>query len=138
MLSGIRFGPLRCLFTSPLSRGIHLTPAVGEVNTTGRAKATKGKRVAATEGDSGAKVAETPAEESDDAVIQQGSLLTAEAINTPDTSDEGPVKGQKVTSRGYVGWVLTQSKPYKTMKPGRTNYINGLNRPFPLNPAFRP
>ncbi|KAJ2085206.1 hypothetical protein GGI09_006949 [Coemansia sp. S100] len=138
MLSGIRFGPLRCLFTSPLSRGIHLTPAVGEANKTGRTNTTKGKRVAATKADSSATPTETPVDESDDSAIQQGGLITAEAVDTPDTSDEKPVKGQKVTSRGYVGWVLTQSKPYKMMKPGRTNYINGLNRPFPLNPAFRP
>ncbi|KAJ2328903.1 hypothetical protein GGI00_004072 [Coemansia sp. RSA 2681] len=138
MLAGIRFGPLRCLLTSPLSRGLHSTPAVGEANKTGRANAGRGKRVAAAEGDSTAKVAETSVDENDDSAIQQGSLLTAEAINTADASEDGPPKNQKVTSRGYVGWVLTQSKPYKTMKPGRTNYINGLNRPFPLNPAFRP
>ncbi|KAJ2897454.1 hypothetical protein GGI21_004942 [Coemansia aciculifera] len=144
MLAGIRFGPLRCLFASPLSRGIHLTPAVGEANKTGRANAGgRSKRVAATaaattEGEGAAKATQAPVDENDDSATQQGSLLTAEAINTADPTEDGPPKNQKVTSRGYVGWVLTQSKPYKTMKPGRTNFINGLNRPFPLNPAFRP
>ncbi|KAJ2415627.1 hypothetical protein GGI10_001569 [Coemansia sp. RSA 2530] len=121
-----------CAFFSAL-------PVIGEGKKTDRANATKGQRTAAaTEGDSGAKATEVPVDEADEAVIQQGSLLTAEAIDTPDTSDEKPMKGGKVTSRGYLGWVLTQSKPYKTMKPGRTNFINGSNRPFPLNPAFRP
>ncbi|KAJ2437347.1 hypothetical protein GGF42_008659, partial [Coemansia sp. RSA 2424] len=101
MLAGIRFGPLRCLLTSPLSRGLHSTPAVGEANKTGRANAGRGKRVAAAEGDSTAKVAETSVDENDDSAIQQGSLLTAEAINTADASEDGPPKNQKVTSRGY-------------------------------------
>ncbi|KAJ2742277.1 hypothetical protein GGI20_004596 [Coemansia sp. BCRC 34301] len=138
MLAGIRFSPLRCLFTSPLSRGIHSTLAVAEANTTGRANASPDKRTATTEGESTAKATEMPVDESDDSAIQQGSLLTSEAITATGASEDGPPKSQKVTSRGYIGWVLTQSKPYKTMKPGRTNYINGLNRPFPLNPAFRP
>ncbi|KAJ2002376.1 hypothetical protein GGI06_005739, partial [Coemansia sp. S85] len=101
----IRLGPLRCLFTSPVSRGLHSTSILGEGKKTDRANATKGQRTAAaTEGDSGAKATEVPVDEADEAVIQQGSLLTAEAIDTPDTSDEKPMKGGKVTSRGYLGW----------------------------------
>ncbi|KAJ1986689.1 hypothetical protein GGI04_006176, partial [Coemansia thaxteri] len=139
MLSSIRTGSLRCVFATPLSRGIHLSRVLAD-DKASKSGPGRGKRVVATEGAIYAEAAEIASKgEEEDAALQQGSsILTAQPIDSVNALDDKPQKSEKVTSRGYMGWVLTQSKPYKNMKPGQTNYINGSNRPFPLNPFFRP
>lgn len=83
---------------------------------------------------------------------ETGSMLTAEPIKAtmPADGEEGDSdsfrrgrkkgSGREISEQtpGYRGWLETEGDPkYKDAKSGQNNYVGG-NRPFPLNPWFRP
>ncbi|KAJ2721642.1 hypothetical protein GGI07_003826 [Coemansia sp. Benny D115] len=86
-----------------------------------------------------AKKSDTNTNEPND--IEEPRLLRAQSVMATEDADaaETPTRGRKKTERalGYKGWLLTEGKRYKQPTPGRTAYVGGLNRPFPLNPFFR-
>ncbi|KAJ1725200.1 hypothetical protein LPJ53_000623 [Coemansia erecta] len=76
--------------------------------------------------------------EDEEALADEPQILRAEPVQAMANTDEQPKKDKAERSLGYKGWMITEGGAYKTVRPGRTNYVGGGMRPFPLNPFFRP
>ncbi|KAJ1897872.1 hypothetical protein LPJ66_003103 [Kickxella alabastrina] len=131
MFACIRSGPLRSLSasasSSSLVRSFHIGCVIRDSEKTNAP--TKGKKAeptAAIEEDEDLNLANEP------------QILRAEPIQAMLNTDDEPKRVKPERSLGYKGWLITEGGAFKNTRSGRTNYIGGINKPFPLNPYFRP
>ncbi|KAJ1952573.1 hypothetical protein GGI12_006210, partial [Dipsacomyces acuminosporus] len=141
MLATIRSGVLkRCLPTAPASRSIHLASVLREEGKEGKSGGSKeiGKPA---EPAVSADAAKTTEKTSGGAAAEKAPATKAEGAPAPEAAKlqaakmTGGVPGRLM---GYKRWMRAQGVLYKSVQPGRTNYVGSRDIPFPMNPAFRP
>ncbi|KAI8325417.1 hypothetical protein GQ54DRAFT_295456 [Martensiomyces pterosporus] len=131
MLASIRSGAMnRCLSTAPVSRSIHMARVLREEKKT--AAGSKDKETPATAA-AGSK-AEPEAATEKAAEAKPENVAAAAAPKAARSAPTG-IPGRLM---GYKRWLRLQGGAFKSVQPGKTNYVGGRDIPFPLNPAFRP
>ncbi|KAJ2375414.1 hypothetical protein IW150_002562 [Coemansia sp. RSA 2607] len=129
MFACIRVGSKR-VATASASRALHSSRII--------MVASNGSSGEGTPKDEDSKSSSLAEAEDEEALAEEPQILRAEPVEAMANTDEQSKKEKAERSLGYKGWMITEGGAYKNVRPGRTNYIGGGMRPFPLNPFFRP